>query len=42
MEALYRNDGHDVAGFLQRFHGDHCWTFNLCSERAYDPVCACA
>ena len=35
-EAFYRNPAAEVADFLKKYHGEHVWVFNLCSERSYD------
>ena len=38
IEAIYRNDYHNVKEFLDKKHGKNYWVYNLCSEkdRIYD------
>jgi hypothetical protein len=35
---MYRNPASEVSEFMAKYHGDHVWVFNLCSERTYDPA----
>ncbi|XP_072515029.1 putative tyrosine-protein phosphatase TPTE isoform X2 [Salminus brasiliensis] len=37
-QALYRNPIKEVARFLDTKHPDHYRVYNLCSEKAYDPL----
>eukprot|EP01104_Vermistella_antarctica_P016978 TRINITY_DN591_c0_g4_i3.p1 TRINITY_DN591_c0_g4~~TRINITY_DN591_c0_g4_i3.p1 ORF type:complete len:685 (-),score=233.32 TRINITY_DN591_c0_g4_i3:151-2205(-) len=37
-EALFRNPYSEVLRFLDHYHKDHYWVYNLCSERGYDPA----